>query len=118
MTRINVVDPKELSTKHLIAEYREIARMPGYLRRSLESGSMDIPPEYVLGTGHVKFFYDKMLYLEKRFISLVSEMNRRGYIANYSDPTIFSNCDKRFYNDWQPDYKAIELNRKRILERS
>ena len=35
MTRINLVDPTELSQKMLGAEYREITRLPGNLYQSL-----------------------------------------------------------------------------------
>ena len=77
----------------------------------------EIPPNYVLGKGHVKHFYNKMLYLEKRFKQLVEEMQRRGYKPNFTDEKIFANCDKKWYNDWVPDEKAMELNRARIKER-
>lgn len=61
MTRINLVDPAELSTKHLVAEYREIMRLPGNLATSLNRKGKkfdlkEIPEQYTLGTGHVKFF--------------------------------------------------------------
>lgn len=123
MTRINLIDPSELSTKHLIAEYREITRIPGNLRKSLNRSSkpfsmQEIPAEYVLGAGHVKFFYDKMQFLEKRFNSLVAEMLRRGYSPTYRECPAFSQVSRRFYNDYQPTKAAIEINKQRIKERS
>jgi deoxyribonuclease (pyrimidine dimer) len=78
----------------------------------------EIPPRYTLGTGHVKFFFDKMLFLENRFESLVNEMFRRGYKPNFTDKTIFRNCDSKFYNDYIPTPEAIDINRQRIVERS
>lgn len=122
MTRINLIDPSKLSTKHLVAEYREITRLPGNLALSLnrKSKSFDlseIPPSYVLGPGHVKFFYDKMLFLEKRFKSLVEEMIKRGYNPNFRDETIFK-ASELFYNDYIPTEEAINLNIQRILERT
>ena len=67
MTRINSgVDPKELSDKHLIAEHREIKRIPN----KVKSGKYDItdqPKFFKMGTGHVKFFYDKLKYLYDRY---------------------------------------------------
>lgn len=123
MTRINVVDPKELSTKHLVAEYREIMRLPGNLAKSLNRKGKkfdlkEIPETYTLGTGHVKFFYDKMYFLEKRFNSIVQEMLDRGYNPVYQKLGIFSRCDEQFYNDYTPTVEAIELNVKRIKERT
>lgn len=122
MTRINLVDPKELSRQHLMAEYREITRIPGNLnawlnRKSKAPDFSEIPADYVLGTGHVKFFFIRMKFLEKRFESLVQEMLNRGYKPNYTDSSIFKAEDK-FYNDYTPTENAIAINRQRIAERT
>ena len=121
MTRINVVPPDELTVKHLVAEYREITRLPGNLTKSLSRKTpfsmSEIPSKYTLGQGHVKFFYDKMLFLQKRFESLVNEMIRRGYQPSYTDSSIFIPKDKKFYNDYQPTQDALSINRIRISER-
>lgn len=122
MTRINVVNPSELSREHLVAEYREIMRLPGnlkaWLNRKTKPPSFDeIPTQYKLGTGHVKFFYNKFLFLQKRFESLVLEMQTRGYNPNFTDSTIFV-VDNLYYNDYTPTEAAIEINRARIKERT
>jgi deoxyribonuclease (pyrimidine dimer) len=123
MTRINLVNPAELSVKHLIAEYREITRLPNNLTTSLNRKGKkfelkEIPQNYTLGAGHVKFFYNKMLFLEKRFISLVQEMLNRGYNPTYRDAKIFEVLDKSFYNDYIPTIEAVQINRARIKERT
>lgn len=121
MTRINVVPTAELTTKHLVAEYREITRLPKNLRQSLSRSKpfsmSEIPSTYVLGTGHVKFFYDKMLFLQRRFDNLVSEMLKRGYNPTYRDSSIFVPEDKKFYNNYIPTEEAMKLNRQRISDR-
>lgn len=122
MTRINVVDPSELSREHLIAEYREIMRLPGnlkaWLNRKSKSPSFDeIPKEYKLGTGHVKFFYNKFQFLQTRFESLVGEMVARGYNPQFRDSSIFQ-VDPIYYNGYTPTTEAIEINRQRIKERT
>lgn len=122
MTRINVVDVTELSREHLVAEYREIMRLPGnlntWLNRKSKPPSFDeIPSEYKLGTGHVKFFFDKFKYLELRFESLVNEMLARGYNPKFTDSSIFR-VDNLYYNDYNPTIEAIEINRARIKERT
>lgn len=121
MTRINVVPPEELTVKHLVAEYREITRVPGNLTKSLNRKTKfsmsEIPAKYTLGTGHVKFFYDKMLFLQKRFESLVNEMLKRGYKPSYTDSSIFIPSDMEYYNDYIPTPEAVSVNRQRIKER-
>lgn len=123
MTRINVVPVQELSQQHLIAEYREIMRLPNNLKKALNRKSKpfsfdEIPSQYVLGPGHVKFFFSKMQYLEQRFEQLVTEMHRRGYSPNYTDSSMFRNCLPEFYNNYTPTELAIKLNRDRIKERT
>lgn len=123
MTRINLIDPSELSKSHLVSEYREIMRLPGNLATSLNRKSKpftksEISSEYLLGPGHVKFFFDKMLFLEKRFISLVNEMINRGYSPKFTDASIFQNCDVSYYNDYHPTEQAIQINKFRIKERT
>ncbi len=38
-----------------------------------------IPDKFKLGTGHVKFFYNKLLYLKNRYTSLYNECIKRGF---------------------------------------
>lgn len=123
MTRINVVPPSELSRQHLVAEYREITRLPGnlhaWLNRKTKPTSFDeIPSEYKLGTGHVKFFFNKFKYLETRFSSIIDEMLARGYNPNFTDSSIFRRVDAIYYNDYVPTEEALEINRQRIKERT
>lgn len=118
MTRINVVPVKELTRQHLVAEYREIMRLPKNLIKSLNRESSpfcmsEIPPEYVLGSGHVKFFYNKMKYLKNRFEELVEEMIDRGYEPSYTDSDMFDS-DEFFFNDYEPTEEAMRINRERI----
>lgn len=67
MTRINVgIHPAELPIKMLIAEHREIKRIPNCIKSGRYS-LKDMPSKFTLGKGHVKFFYDKLAYLRKRY---------------------------------------------------
>lgn len=112
MTRINVVPPVELSGKHLVAEYRELPRV-FKLARPLRPSEK--PRRYVLGPGHVRFFYDKLAYLTRRHHALVREMRARGYTVNFPDPP---QGNPALYSDWKPDAEALAVNRARIKERS
>lgn len=116
MTRINVGVPvKELTNKHLIAEHREIKRIPNMVG-SGRAKVVDIPKEFTLGTGHVKFFYNKLGYLQKRYIELYKECIERGFVVtNYENS--WENIPKHLMNDYIPTKKDEELIRQRIQKR-
>lgn len=79
LTRINVgIDPSELPGQLLLTEHREITRIPNAVAEG-RARVTDIPSAFCLGPGHVKFFYNKLLYLQKRFAALHAECLRRGY---------------------------------------
>lgn len=109
MTRINSnLNPKLLKRAHLVAELREITMVPASLRRSLLTKSVrevldSIPTKFTLNTGHVKFFYNKLEFLRKRFDKLADEMEIRGYEADRSRIVAFDGFDKVWYNDWESD---------------
>ena len=60
--------------------------------------------------------WHKMKFLHNRYLSLVDEMNKRGYNAKGDLAHIFK--IEGYYNDYKPTDKALELNRVRINERS
>lgn len=109
MTRINCIPPKLLSDSWLLAEYRELPRISA-LARIVD----DAPKEYVLGTGHVKFFYDKGLYLEKRFESIVRELYERDFNISFTE---YRPHPEGLHGDWAPGKKDIEKNIHRLLEK-
>jgi len=122
MTRINLVNPKELSDQHLVAEYREIFMVGSSLQRSMKSNNWintknNIPEEFTLNKGHVTFFYNKGMYLDKRYSLLINEMKRRG--MNPDPKRIFkkSQWPKQLYNDWKPKNKDLKIIRERIEEK-
>ena len=115
MTRINVgVLPKELSNKHLIAEHREIKRIPNCIAKG--KYNMDgIPDKFKLGTGHVKFFYDKLLYLKNRYISLYIECGLRGFnVQNYINA--WDNIPKELMGNYIPTENDRKIIQQRIKE--
>lgn len=117
MTRINLVDPSALHHKHLVAEYREIVRVFALVRNA-QYKPVQMPKEYTLGTGHVKFFYDKLGFILSRYQSLVSEMQRRGYNPNpISSAKLTNGIDSRWFGGYSPTPQAVQINKQRILER-
>ncbi len=123
MTRINCVPPSELTQQHLVAEYRELPRVFGMVLGMIERGTTDpalaaIPPTYRMGTGHMKFFTDKLGYLLKRQKALIAEMQARGYKPNHTNPdNLLVGIPEAFHGDWEPDAAALEISRARIQER-
>jgi deoxyribonuclease (pyrimidine dimer) len=123
MTRINCIDPALLCQQHLVAEYRELPRIFGSVRKAVERGERpdDIrnPSDYRLGTGHVRFFYPRLGYLIKRQHRIVDEMLSRGITVNFPAPTRdkFEDIPDEWFGDWQPSLAAIAINEARIAER-
>ena len=119
MTRINIVPVEELMDQHLIAEYREMAMVGSSLQRSLRSPNWDkckksIPENFTLNAGHVKFFYDKGLYLSKRYTELIEEMAKRGFNADPERVFKREQWPDELFNDWTPTESDCEIVRERI----
>lgn len=107
MTRINSdLDPSILMDQHLMAEYRELPMVFASLKRSLKTKSVrevldSIPPRFTLNSGHVTFFYDKLLFLHNRYQRLVDHLHQRGYSLD-PDRSMYDYKDfpVEFHNDW------------------
>jgi hypothetical protein len=116
VTRINIGIPvKELHYKHLIAEHREIKRIPNLAKK--RKSFDDIPKTFTMGNGHVKFFYDKLGYLKDRYEQLYNECINRGYNVTYFGDS-WNDVPKNLMNDWSPTPLEIALIRIRIAERT
>lgn len=119
MTRVNCVPVGELSTKHLVAEYREIGRIYALAVSAYNRGEK---PEkhgdrYTLGKGHVRFFYSRLGYVVARHRQLIQEMIERGYNPTYRI-VVPPDLPDSWARDWVPDEEAMAINRARIKERS
>jgi deoxyribonuclease (pyrimidine dimer) len=118
MTRVNCgISPSELSNKHLIAELREIKRIPNYVSMKGELLNLNgVPKDFKLNTGHVKFFYNKLGYLLKRYRSLYYEAkNVRGFdVTDYSESFLKAIQVRADLNN---DYQEKSEDRKILIER-
>lgn len=127
MTRINLMDPSVLTSRHLLAEFKEITQVLHPLSITLSKGDLTllkskIPPNYTLNTGHVCFWYDKGDWLIMRFKSLRHELVVRGVnidndlfeqrLTRMAD--VYSNS---IHNEWQASYNDIVINAERIMYR-
>ena len=116
MTRINVgIPPAELINQDLIAEHREIKRIPNCIAKG-KYNMEGIPDKFKLGTGHVKFFYNKLLYLKNRYIKLYNECIKRGFnVQNYI--AAWDNVPQELMNDYTVEANDIKIIKQRIDER-
>ena len=75
MTRINLISPKELCDQHLLAEHRELTRIPN----AVAKGKFHLkgqPEEYKLGEDHVRFFFNKMAFLKGDMMNYIRNVKR------------------------------------------
>ncbi|MDD0824465.1 pyrimidine dimer DNA glycosylase/endonuclease V [Mannheimia sp. AT1] len=115
MTRINLVPPAELCDQHLLAEHRELTRIPNAVAKGKFSLKGQ-PEDYKLGEGHVRFFFNKLTFLKKRYDLLHEECLARGFNVQYfwteSLPT-----EPLLWLDYEPTETALKANRERIAIR-
>jgi len=122
MTRINLVDPSELADQHLFAEYRELPRIFTLVlaaqQRGLTPDTAKIPAQYVLGAGHVTFFYNKVYWLTDRFQALIAECLHRGFnIQRQNIPAEAERIQASWWGNYMPTPQAIALSQSRIAEK-
>ena len=115
MVRINLINPEKLSDQHLIAEYNEILMLLGYVRKNPNFNLDEIPKNYVLGKGHIKFFKNKLKYLQNRHELIKKEMNLRGFKTNKTFE--LKTIDKNLINDWKSNKKDRDLIKERIKQK-
>ena len=126
MTRINLVEPHQLTDKHLMAEYRELPRIFTAVLKLQAQGKtpadVTIPDHYVLGTGHMKFFYNKIGWLINRYSDLFKELITRGFqldrvlYAKIYDSAL--DISLLWYHRYTPRPEDIYLNMVRLCKRS
>jgi len=116
VTRINIGIPvEELCKEHLLAEHREIKRIPNCIKKGRYSMKGQ-PKEFTLGEGHVKFFYDKLMYLYERYIELYDRCISVGLnVTAYHEA--FYDLPKELFNNYIPTDRDREIVRERIAER-
>ena len=116
MTRINLGIPvQELTREHLIAEHREIKRIPNAIRTG-KAVVKDIPEQFRLGTGHVKFFYDKLGYLRERYEQIYQECLARGYDVTYYGAA-WDDIPESLLGSYEPTESDVAAVRARIQEK-
>lgn len=120
MTRINsAINPKNLTDQHLIAELRELPRIftAVYKRLDQSVGFKDIPKEFTLGRGHMKFFYNKLLFLYRRHYSLINEYNNRFENKRWHYYIDNNWRDELFTKNLLKSYRVKEQEKQLLIDR-
>ena len=123
MTRINCIPPQKLSNAHLLAEYRELPRIFGLVSAAIIRGeqpdNLKNPVAYTLGTGHCRFFYDKLGYLYQRQAEICRQLRKRGYNLSYDHYGIGREVyhAREWWGDWTPTIHDQHVNLARLKER-
>jgi deoxyribonuclease (pyrimidine dimer) len=122
--RGNLIPVIELMDQHLMAEWRELKMVPAALRKSLRTRTQEqildsIPSKFVLGKGHITFWYNKLTFLTERYATLTVELLGRGYNLKYRGgfETFTKGLPNLFFNNYFPTPGEIETSRKRIEEK-
>jgi hypothetical protein len=116
MTRINSgINPNELTDRHLLAEAREIKRVPNCVSRG-RYNLKNVPLKFTLGKGHVSFFYNKLGYLKNRYEDIYQECKIRGFNVQYWG-SAWDMVPKELMNDYLPTKEDREIITQRINER-
>lgn len=140
MTRINLVHVEDLADQHLFAEWREIKMIPAKVKKLWaasisgahstgtrvsttifeEKYMSTIPEKYTMSTGHVRFFYDKMLFLSDRYKLLTEELHKREFkIAEHDARALFFD-GMSFHTrtrEWSPSPSEVLISIDRISTR-
>lgn len=121
MTRINLIPPEELTDQHLMREYQELPRIIGLVIKAINKGKkpsdFKISHDYVLGPGHVTFFYNKLEFLRKRQLLLITELLKREYKIIHQDGLDLLDIPDEWKGDYIPTNNGLMLSRERIREK-
>ena len=113
MVRVNLINPRNLSDQHLVAEYVEIMMLIGYVKKYPKID--EIPANYKLGPGHIKFFKNKLKYLQQRHEIIKKEMQRRGFKSEKK--ISLAKFPKNLKNEWKPNFEDKKKIKQRLKEK-
>lgn len=116
MTRVNVgIDPRELPRSALLAEHREMKRIPNMLRSGrLSKKRID---KFCLGTGHMQFFTTRLHYLYRRYVAVYYTCKARGYKVQNFRSAFAGFINAKDQEDYVPKTADRKLLQARLLER-
>lgn len=76
----------------------------------------NIPEQFTLGKGHVKFFYIRLTFLFKRYVHIYEECMKRGFkVTDYSEAWL--DIPEQYMNDWRPPEHEVTRVKNLLYER-
>lgn len=117
MTRINCAIPVEyLTDEHLLAEHREIARLPWNVSEAVRSESIKtkVPSKFTLNSGHVLFFVNKNKFTLNRYKEIREECKRRGFNVSDCESNWNTNECIQYMGDYTPNQEDKDILIERI----
>jgi deoxyribonuclease (pyrimidine dimer) len=128
MTRIDPIRHDQVSIlndKHLGSAWNEVPRIITEVEKLIESGrTVTIPERFTFNGGHMKFFYNKIEFIEDRLAALFLESTKRGFNWDYHKYDnylrrchLIREMHPEFYNDWEPTQDEIYLGMARLISR-
>lgn len=129
MTRINLaIKPNQLSDQLLLNALGEEPRILTSVIARIDSNKSfdDIPSNFRMGTGHMKFFFDKCKLIFDRYCAMRDEYSKRFNKAysehHYNDVmekySYIENVHPELCNDYVASLSDRKLVYDRIMERS
>jgi len=119
MTRINSAIPvAELTDEHILAEHREIKRLPAIYAHHLATPKKgSILAEFVLGKGHVLFFVEKPAFTLNRYLKIFNECNKRGFAVTFYGGNWTKAYTPEQFRSEASNHTPTEKERGMLLER-
>lgn len=124
MTRINLIEVKDLADQHLFAEWREIKMIPARVRKLLDTNFASalverVPSQYTMSTGHVRFFYNKLGFLYDRYLELTTELRKREFNISETNPMeiFLEDFPWTLCQIWTPSVNEKKVNIDRVVTR-
>lgn len=70
-----------------------------------------------MGTGHVRFFYDKLLFLQKRLADIIAECHKRGFKISFTLLPSLEHIPEQYCQDYSPTPADLAISIQRIQEK-
>ena len=110
---INLLPPNKLTPRQLIDEYNDCLMIVARAAKYYASRSRTpLPVHYTLDTRrHFPFFYQRLGWLEQRFLAVVGELKRHGVVFDHEYlPSVADHLPDDWWQQWEPTDQDVQLS--------